>query len=232
MADSSLLTEDQILFLANRPNYKTDAACAESLGFSKRTPNMWKHKILLEDDEGRRQFHKGEKVYDEEGQAVKPFLEAYTEVMNAARAVIDNPAEFIADVLLPKAVARKNEILNIRITPQTPAAMVSAINTAADSVMKAGGLMEPDRENDLRVTLVVADAIKAGATYQAPWMRQSALPPEVDPVRRIAVSNEKPSQSGSLETPDPKPRNRLQTQDLEEGNPVETPDPFSELSSD
>lgn len=178
MSDRASLSEDQILFLSNRPNYATDAECARQLGLSIRTPNMWKHKILRDDS--------GEKLYDAEGNAIKPFAVAYNEVMNAARAVIENPIEFVAEVLLPKAVARKNEILNIRITPQTPAAMVSAINSAADSVMKGSGLMTPDNENNLRVTVVVADAIKAGAEYQAPWMRAVSPVPQPDPVKSLS----------------------------------------------
>ena len=177
MSDSTSLSEDQILFLSNRPNYATDAECARQLGLSVRTPNMWKHKILRDSS--------GEKLYDDDGNAIKPFALAYNEVMSAARAVIENPIEFVAEVLLPKAGARKNEILNIRITPQTPAAMVSAINNAADSIMKGSGLMTPDNENNLRVTVVVADAIKAGAEYQAPWMSASSPVPQPDPVKRL-----------------------------------------------
>ena len=150
---------------------------------------MWKHKILRDES--------GEKLYDAEGSAIKPFAVAYHEVMNAARAVIENPIEFVAEVLLPKAVARKNEILNIRITPQTPAAMVSAINNAADSIMKGSGLMTPDNENNLRVTVVVADAIKAGAEYQAPWMRAVSPVPHPDPVKSL------PSGEDREASPDP-----------------------------
>ena len=141
-------TPAQALFLAKRPGYPSNVACARALDIHPGTPQKWRANIP----------------------GFKDALESgYALVVEQA----ENPTDALA-TLQPKALLRYAELLDIPISPQMKPGDKGEIRKAAEKILIETGVFERDSSNPIRIDKLVIALAAERDKYVPPWIEGTA----------------------------------------------------------
>ena len=142
------LTPAMIQFLSRRPQVKSDSAAARLIAIHKTTVANWKDKSVA-----------FKKAYD-------AMLARMSSDVSATPQEHD---DFIHEQLIPKSLARLDELVSRPIDSKTPSAIVTQIRGAAEPILEGAGILPPASRDSMRIDILVNQFIEQGAEYRPPW---------------------------------------------------------------
>lgn len=153
--------QKQFLLLKSADVSRSNADIARSLGIKPDTVTRWKYG--------------GE----------TPFAKAFDALMvvtdEKVKAVAEfNREEFIDNELVDPALKRLGEILNLKVTKYTDAALVAQVRQAAVGVLHDRGILVDPEKNPHQVTVIVEQHVAEGQRYQPAWKKTAQLAPGVE----------------------------------------------------
>jgi hypothetical protein len=148
--------QKQFLLVKSKDISRSNADIARSLGIKPDTVTRWKYG--------------GE----------TPFAKAFEALMVVTDEKVKAVAEwdrekFIDDELVDPALQRLGEILNLKISRYTDAAMIAQIRQAAVGVLHDRGILVDPERNPNQVTVIVEQHVAEGRKYKAPWKKVAQL---------------------------------------------------------